>query len=153
MLSAGDQAPGFELKDIEGADQTLEQLKAHKPALVAFFKASCPVCQLTLPFLERMSAGGIEMAAVSQDDRQTTEQFRSRFGVRFRTLLDESKKGYPASNAYGIVSVPSLFLVEPDGRISLAVAGFSKKDMELIGERAGVAPFRGDEPVPVWKAG
>ena len=103
----------------------MAELTVGKPALIAFFKSSCPVCQLTLPFLQRMAAGGgLEIAAVSQDDMRTTEEFRSGFGVRMLTLLDESKNGYPASNAYGISSVPSLFMVEPGGRISMAVSGF-----------------------------
>ncbi len=154
MLSVGKRAPEFALKDVDGHERSLTELTAGKPALIAFFKSSCPVCQLTLPFLQRMAAGqGLEMAAVSQDDPATTQEFRSRFGVQFLTLLDEAKKGYPASNAYGISSVPSLFLVEPDGSISMAVEGFSRKDMELLGERAGVAPFRAEESVPVWKAG
>ena len=63
--------------------------------------------------------------------------FNQRFGVTFPTLLDQSKEGYPASNAFGISSVPSLFLVEQDGTIAKAFSGFSKRDLEGLGERAG----------------
>jgi hypothetical protein len=69
------------------------------------------------------------------------------------TLLDREEAGYPASNRFGITHVPSLFLVEPDGVISLASDGFVKKDLETIGKRAGVKPFGPDENVPEWKAG
>jgi hypothetical protein len=68
-------------------------------------------------------------------------------------LLDREEEGYPVSNAFGITHVPSLFLIEPDGTISLASEGFVKSDLESIGERAGVTPFRQDEKVPAWKAG
>ena len=71
----------------------------------------------------------------------------------FPTLLDSSSEDYPASNAYGITSVPSLFLVERDGTIARSINGFSKRDFEEIGARAGVSPFSPDDHVPEWKAG
>jgi hypothetical protein len=58
-----------------------------------------------------------------------------------------------ASNAYGISSVPGLFLVEPDGTISRVLEGWSKMDMEALGAAAGMTLFRPDDSVPVWKAG
>jgi len=49
--------------------------------------------------------------------------------------------------------VPSLFLVEQDGKISKAFQGFSKRDIEALGERAGSPIFRPEDNVPEWKAG
>ena len=69
------------------------------------------------------------------------------------TLLDRERDGYPASNAFGISHVPSLFVVEPDGMISLASEGFIKRDLEAIGGRAGLEPFRPEDKIPEWKAG
>ena len=82
-----------------------------------------------------------------------TQGFRERVGLTFPTLLDQSAEGYPASNAYGISSVPSLFLIEQDGQVATAFNGFSKRDLESLGERAGVRTFRPDDNVPEWKAG
>ncbi len=154
MVAEGEQAPAFELQTLQGGKQSLEEILKAGPALFAFYKISCPVCQLTAPYLERLSAGSkIQIIGVSQDDVQSTQGFLQRFGVTFPTLLDQASDGYPASNAYGISSVPALFLVEPDGRISKSFSGFSKRDLEDLGERAGAAPFRPDEKVPEWKAG
>ena len=154
MLPAGEEAPAFELKKLEGGKQSLTEILKGGPALFAFYKVSCPVCQLTAPYLERLAAGAnIQIIGVSQDDDAPTQAFNQRFGVTFPTLMDAAKDGYPASNAYGISSVPSLFLVEKDGRVSKSFNGFSKRDMEEVGERAGIAPFRQGENVPEWKAG
>lgn len=154
MLAEGEQAPAFELKKLQGGQRSLGEILKTGPALFAFYKISCPVCQLTAPYLERLSAGGkIQIVGVSQDDAESTQGFNQRFGVTFPTLLDQASDGYPASNAYGISSVPSLFLVEPDGRVSKSFNGFSKRDLEDLGARAGVAPFRPDDKVPEWKAG
>jgi peroxiredoxin len=120
--------------------------------VLAFFKTTCPTCQYAFPFLERLK-GDTPLFAVSQDDAESTRQFHAEFGITLPTLLDSAGRGYPASNAYGITYVPSLFLVEPDGRISWASTGFHKSELEELGRRLGVAPFRPGENVPEWKAG
>ncbi len=154
MLGVGDTAPDFQLEDTFGKQTALRDLAATKPVLVALYKASCPVCQFTLPFLERLSkSDNIEVIAISQDDLKTTERFRAEFGITFPTLIDESRRGYPVSNAFGIDYVPSLFLIEPDGSISIAENGFSKRDLEAIGNMAGIAPFAPGEKIPDFKAG
>ena len=79
--------------------------------------------------------------------------FKRPTALSMPTLLDREHDGYPVSNAFGISHVPSLFLIEPDGTISLASEGFVKRDLEAIGKRAGIEPFRPDEKVPEWKAG
>ncbi len=156
MLAAGSRAPSFQLKDSKGGAHTLEEILARGPALVAFYKQSCPVCQLTLPFLERLHQGAgttLQFYAVSQDDSRSAERFSRDFGISFTTLVDQSEAGYPASNAFGISHVPSSFLIEQDGTISWALEGFSKSELEALGRRVGVAPFKPGEYVPEWKAG
>jgi peroxiredoxin len=108
---------------------------------------------LTLPFLERLASGSLQIVAISQDDASSTRRFQSRFGISMLTLLDREEEGYPVSNAFGITHVPSLFLVETDGTISSTCEGFVRSDLEAIGARAGIPPFRRDETVPSWKAG
>jgi peroxiredoxin len=154
MLEAGARAPSFRLKDLRGATVSLEELLSKGPVLLAFYKVSCPVCQLTFPFLERLAASSsIQITGISQDDLSATEGFNHRFGITLPTLIDQAKENYPASNAFGITNVPTLFLVEPDGHIASAFSGFSKRDLEALGARAGVMPFRAGESVPEWKAG
>jgi peroxiredoxin len=154
MLAAGVRAPSFRLNVLNGEQTTLEEILAKGPAVLAFYKVSCPVCQLAFPYLDRLAASStLQIIGISQDDDSATSSFNQRFGVNFPIMLDSSKEGYPASNAYGISTVPSLFLVEKDGQIGQAFSGFSKRDLEAIGERAGVMPFRPEDNVPEWKAG
>jgi peroxiredoxin len=153
MLPAGAKPPNFFLTNLSGRQEALSELLQKAPFLLAFYKASCPVCQMTLPYLERLSGGCLPVIAVSQDDAAGTERFRQRFGLTIPALLDRGEDGYPASNAFAITNVPSLFLIEPDGAISLAGSGFRKADLEALGRRAGISTFRPDEKVPDWKAG
>ena len=75
-------------------------------------------------------------------------------------LLDEKQKGYPVSNAYGLTSVPTIFLIETDGTVKISCMGFDKKDLESIAaalaERKKIAPaalVRPDESIPANKPG
>ncbi|MDQ2898313.1 MAG: TlpA family protein disulfide reductase [Acidobacteriota bacterium] len=157
MLEVGQIAPDFELPDLDGKPRSLRQILSAGPALLAFFKISCPVCQFTFPFLERLYRGGDDRApqliGISQDDAESTVSFNQAFGVTFPVLLDTSSRNYPAGTAYRITNVPSLFLVEKDGRISQAAIGFVKAAMEDLGRVFGVAPFREGETVPAIRPG
>jgi len=153
MLSSGSKAPQFTLNDLNATPHSLADLLSRGPVLLALYKVSCPVCQLTLPFLDRIATGNLQVVAISQDDASGTRRFQTKFAVTMPTLLDREEECYPVSNAFGITHVPSLFLIEPDGTISLASEGFVKSDLESIGERSGITPFRQDEKVPAWKAG
>jgi peroxiredoxin len=154
IVPPGERAPAFELKSLGEGAQSLQEVLSHGPALLVFYKIRCPVCQLVAPYLERLAASSeIQVIGISQDDADSTAGFNQRFGVTFRTLLDEFSAGYAASNAYGISSVPTLFLVDRDGRVAKSFTGFSKRDIEELGDRAGVAPFQAGDSVPEWKAG
>jgi peroxiredoxin len=154
LLDPGARAPGFRLARLEGGEATLAEIVARGRVLVVFFKVTCPVCQMTLPFVERMHAAGtLAICAISQNDARDTREFNRSFGVTIPTLLDSEDEDFPASNAYGIASVPTMFLVEGDGKISRVTEGWSKQDMEGLGAAAGIALFRADDDVPAWKAG
>jgi peroxiredoxin len=153
VLKVGASAPSFTLDDISGGKKTLSEVLARGPVLVALYKISCPVCQMTLPYLDRISKGTLQVVAISQDDERGTARFQTTYGAKMPTLLDREHLDFPASNAFKISHVPSLFLIEPDGVISLASEGFIKRDIEAIAQRSGVEAFRPDEKVPEWKPG
>ena len=152
----GAPAPSLQLKDLEGNERSLAEMLATGPVLAAFYRASCPVCQFTFPFLERLhkSGGGeVQFNAVSQDSAADSRRFNREYGVSFGTLLDEERAGHTASNAYGISTVPTVVLIEKDGTVSWSMEGFVKAEMEALGRRLGVNPFQPGEYVPEWTAG
>ncbi len=153
MLKAGAKAPVFMLEDMSGHERTLPAVLSRGPVLVVLFKISCPVCQLAMPYVERISKGSLQVLAISQDDARATKRFQKTFDISMPTLLDPEEKGYPVSNGFRISHVPAMFLVEPDGLISMSVSGFVKRDLAALGTRAGVQTFRPGEEVPEWKAG
>ena len=162
-IVAGNRAPGFSLKSLDGKEHSLNDLLQRGPVVAAFFKVSCPVCQFTFPFLERLrkhyGGDGVTFLAISQDDARDTKDFAKEFGVTFPMLLDD-EKGYIVSNVYGLTNVPTIFLIDTDGTVKVSSMGFDKKDLETIAtelaqrRKIALAPlFRPDEVVPINKPG
>jgi peroxiredoxin len=162
-LTVGTKAPGFELKTMDGKRFSLNEELARGPVVLAFFKVSCPTCQYAFPFLERLHKAygqkGVALAGVSQNDPKDTASFLKEFGVTFPVLLDDTRS-YPASNAYGLTNVPTLFWVAPDGEIEISSVGWVKADFDQInrkmaeaGRAAPAAVFKPGEDVRDFRAG
>lgn len=152
MLMAGVRAPAFALANLDGAVKRSSDYLERGPTLFVFYKASCPICQLTLPYLDRVKETSVlRIVLISQDDAKTTRKFLEKFELSLETLLDG--RGYPASNAYRIENVPTMFLVTPDGVIERSWAGFSKADMEGLAAYAGRPIFYTNENVPLFRPG
>ncbi len=149
LPSPGAPAPGFRLPRLDGGEATLEELAAHGPFLLVFFKISCPICQMTLPYLERMTPA-LPVYTVSQNDAEETREFNQYFGVTLPALLDPEEEGFPASEAYGITHVPTSFLIAADATVTKVVEGWIKAEFAAI---SPVALFRPEERVPEWKSG
>lgn len=134
---AGTKAPDFTLPFVgkDGAQFSLQTALQKRPVLAVFFKISCPVCQYTFPFLERMhkAAGDSKIAIVgiSQDKERDTAAFLKEYGATFPSLLDDPN-GYAVSNAYGLTNVPTLFLIGQDGQIEISSVGWVKQEIEEI---------------------
>jgi peroxiredoxin len=161
-IETGSRAPDFSLKALDGKEYTLSNRLQRGPVVVAFFKISCPVCQFTFPFLqrlaERFAGSNASVIGISQDDARDTKEFDQEYGISFPTLLD--KDGYPVSNAYGLTNVPTVLLVTPDGKAKVSCTGFDKAALETIAgelaqhQKVSSAPlFRPDEVVPAYKPG
>ena len=149
LLSAGSPAPEFRLPLLGGGELSSTEILSGGDALLAFFKITCPVCQLTLPFLERLhQAGAQRIYAISQNDAEDTREFNEDFRLTLPTLLDTEETNFEVSNAYRISSVPTMFLAGRDGRIARVIEGWSRRDMESLGMR-----FEAGDRVPEWKAG
>jgi peroxiredoxin len=154
VLAVGVRAPEFRLPRLAGGDVSLAEIATHGPALLAFFKVSCPVCQLTFPFLERVhQAGALPVYGISQNDARHTRDFAARYRIALPMLLDSEDSGFPVSDAYGISSVPTIFLIERDGSVVQTMLGWRKQEMAALGPAAGVSVIRPEDNVPEWKAG
>ncbi len=162
-LTAGTSAPDFKLQTMDGKQFSLRDALTRGPVVAAFFKVSCPVCQYTFPFLDRIykahSGKNVTIVGVSQNDKKDTAGFVKEYGLTFPILLDDTNT-YPVSNAYGLTNVPTIFWIGQDGEIEISSVGWDRKEIEEINRKAakvnaeGLKPvFRADEEVPDFRAG
>jgi Peroxiredoxin len=161
-IASGNLAPGFTLRSLDGKEFSLSKALGNGPVVLSFFKVSCPVCQFTFPFLERLfqryGGDGVTFLGVSQDDAGASRDFAKKFGVTFPVLPDDS--GYAVSNAYGLTMVPTIFLIEPDGKVRVSSMGFVRTDLESIAgslaDRRKITRspvFLSNESIPAIKPG
>src|SRR6202035_416139 len=92
-IQAGDKAPLFNLRDAAGNEYSLAGELRKGPVVASFFKISCPVCQFTFPFVERLfkmhGENAATFLAISQDDALDTREFCQEYGVTFPALIDD----------------------------------------------------------------
>ena len=142
LLEPGATVPNLSLDLLSGGQVSLH---TPEPVLLAFFKISCPVCQLTLPYLERLHPQR-KIWGVSQNNARDTRDFAKEFELTFPILLDPEDR-FPASNSFGITHVPTMFLLDSQGRIEKVIEGWNKQEMDALGA------LRAGDHVPAWKAG
>ena len=161
-VQAGNVAPVFSLHGTRGETFSLGGALKKGPVVAAFFKVTCPVCQFTFPFLERLfkahSGDAVSFVGISQNDIVETKEFLGEYGITFTGLSDAD--GYSVSNQYGITTVPTVFLIAPDGRVRVSSVGFCKADLEKIEKefadyfrKRPTSVFLPSEIVPDYKPG
>ena len=70
------------------------------------------------------------MYGVSQDGDEGARSLARELGLTLPILVDG--ENFPVSRLYDLVSVPTLYLVSPDGTIARSGAGFSKSGLEAM---------------------
>lgn len=158
-IAPGTQAPDLSLKSTVGDSLNLNRALKESVAVLAFFKVSCPVCQFTFPYLERLHRAypQVPIWGVSQDDLDASSSFAKTYGCSFPILLDEDLS---LTVSYGLTNVPSLFLVDKSGKVELTSVGFVKDDLEQLNHKlaqlAGVPVkqlFSSADDVPALRPG
>ncbi len=151
MLTAGDKAPSFSLADAATGEIVDDPWRAGR-AVVAFFKTTCPVCQMVAPKLTLLAKADAPVIAIGQDAPATIQSYTARHGQHLPTLSEPAP--YEVSTAFGISTVPTLFLVEPDGIISDVVESWDRDRWNRLAQSLGVAPVSDEsDGLPVFRPG
>ena len=153
QVPIGTSAPLFELKTPDGRSLRLSEAFQRGTVVLVFYKASCPTCQFTFPFIQKIystfaSSAGWTLWGISQDDVDETMDFARQHGITFELLIDEYP--YAVSSAYGLHNVPAIFMVERGGTITLSEFGFSKSALNRV---AGFPFFTPNDGLPATRPG
>lgn len=157
-LEPGTQAPDFTMRDQEGKEWILSKIEGYR--FLIFYKVTCPTCQLTLPFIEKLYqwyGDGVNIFGIIQDPPNKAKEFMNNYGLTFPQLIDAPD--YPTSIKYDVQVVPTYYLIDPEGKIIISRESFVKKELEDLNHQlaqiAGkeVNPLFEDVSVPAFKAG
>ena len=151
MLDVGARAPSFTLPDAFTGEPVGDPW-AGGATVVAFFKVTCPVCRMVAPKLTALADGGARVLAIGQDRPAALVRYAGEHDQRVPTVSEAAP--YGVSSAYGVYSVPSLFVVEPGGVAADAVAGWDRDRWNAVAAAVGAPPVSFEGYVlPVFRPG
>lgn len=151
------------LTDLSGRPTGTADARRKGMFVLVFFKTTCPTCQLTLPYLQKLAdaykeSGKFSVLGVSQDDEEKTRAFADASGIKFPLFLDRELYH---SMVYGLTNVPTLYFADGSGMVQKKIVGWDRAAINEISER--VAAFAGvetpvkivedDDPAPAYKPG
>jgi cytochrome c biogenesis protein CcmG/thiol:disulfide interchange protein DsbE len=141
-IGVGENAPNFKLPNVHNIDQwiTLEDFTG-KWVYVDFWASWCVPCKKSLPLFEKLyqqyKQQGFEVIAVSLDDEpKEAKDFVDKMQLNYKVLLDAKMA---TSKSFGVIGMPTSFLINPKGEVVWIHQGFKKGDFELIKMRVETA--------------
>ena len=149
VIAVGTKAPAFRLAASDGEPRSLHDLVKLRPALLVFFKGSCPTCRMAMPvYGELVERYGDEVfvVAVSQDPLLEAQPWLAEQGFD-GLALDDTADRYAASRAFGLASVPTAVLVDTTGEVADVVEGWNRDGANRLAARLGQITGRSTEPV------
>ena len=148
LLKPGTEAPDFKLKTLDGKTFKLSSLRG-RYVVVDCWASWCPDCRKDIPNVQRMyekfHAKGVAFVGLSFDtDHTKWQQAVEQYGLPY-TQVSELKRmrESPVAQAYGVRWIPSMYLLDPDGKVVLGTV-LSDKMESLLYERFAT-PFTSNE--------
>ena len=131
LLVPGTQAPDFTLKDIDGKEFSISDFKG-KTVVLVFWASWCPDCRAEVPQLKQIaaSANPVTTVFVQVSFDRSLEALRS-FSVDNALpgvlLFDPAgKKESKVGADYHVKWIPSLYIIDPEGKIKLGTVMIEK---------------------------
>jgi peroxiredoxin (alkyl hydroperoxide reductase subunit C) len=129
MISAGEPAPDFTLRNQDGKKVSLSDFRGRKLLLIFYPLDFSPVCTDQLSVYQEVKpeieARGVTMIGISVDSGFAHKAFQEKLGIDTQLLADFEPKGEVA-RAYGAyieragTANRSLVLVDEEGRVEWA---------------------------------
>ena len=136
LLKPGTKAPDFSLKTPNGKTIRMSDFKG-KYIVLDFWASWCPDCIKDLPNMKRMydtySKRGIVFLGISFDDKKENwTAALEKHGIEYTQISELKKwKETDISKAYNIKWIPSLYLIDPKGKVVIATVMSEKVEKEL----------------------
>lgn len=138
VIAADEMAPDFRLPTFSDERQLVALADYRGQFVYVDFWASwCKPCREALPFYERLQreigTDALQIIGIGIDENPADARaFLEKWPVSYPTLNDRDSA---VMSAYRVETMPTGFLVDPQGRIRFVHRGFRQKDRDKL-ERA-----------------
>lgn len=134
VIESGQPAPNFSLPLLSGEQSVSLQQMRGKVVYVDFWASWCGPCRISFPLLDDIRQTykdkGFEVLAINLDEFQDDAlQFLLELPVSYPTLYDEAGN---TPDSYGILGMPTGFLIDRSGTVRKVHQGFRKSDGEKL---------------------
>lgn len=132
-VKAGDAAHDFNLKDAEGKEYKLADFKG-KIVLLDFWATWCGPCVQAMPSIQKISETfkdkAVAVIGVNTWERgeKAGPEFIKKKGYTYLNLL----KGDDLAKAYGVSGIPTLILIDKEGKVLHTAVGFGPGEEEEL---------------------
>ncbi len=134
-LHAGAIAPYFELPDKTGLTHSLDELRSKKYVYILFFDANCTSClqqMKVIPSLKKEYGARIEFVSISVDKTNVDFKKFCLKNPKYDWLLLYDNSGTQLKKNYEIKSLPTYFLINPEGKFVQAPAESPDGDIDRV---------------------
>ncbi len=125
LLQPGTEAPNIALKTVEGKEFSLKNLRG-KYVVIDFWASWCPDCRKDAPNIialhEKFKEKGVEFVGVSFDrNMESWKNGVEKLGMKYTQVSDlKNMRESEVSLAYHIKWIPSVYVIDPQGKVVLA---------------------------------
>jgi thiol-disulfide isomerase/thioredoxin len=134
LLSVGDPAPDWQLTDPRGRTHTLSEYRG-RVVVLDFWATWCGPCARVMPRLEKLQQKyrerGVVVFGVNSFETGDPVAAMSRKGYTYTLLL----KGEEMAPAYGVKSLPVVYVIGADGKVIYSHAGPEHKHLADVIEK------------------
>lgn len=128
LINAGDMAPDFTVKMLDGSEVTLSKLQG-KPTLLIFWATWCPPCRVELSKLQGhiidRYGDNINVLPISRgEERAKVDEYITKMGYTFAVGLDGDQSIY---QKYATNYIPRCFVIDAEGKVLYSGVGYDEK--------------------------
>ncbi|MBR1464215.1 MAG: alpha/beta fold hydrolase [Prevotella sp.] len=138
LLKAGTPAPDFQLKTPQGKKVKFSKLAKGKYVVIDFWASWCSDCRKDIPNIRRIYEKfhplGVEFIGVSFDDNADNwKNAIEKYDIPY-TQVSELKRMRDSeiASAYGIKWIPSMYLIDPEGKVMLSTVLSDKLERTMM---------------------